>query len=230
MGMAASQARYLALTARKSNVEFQGQQINQQRTMLSCEQSELFSDLTSLKNPMPPSALDYEYDVYTFDSISEEAESLSYRIREDSITTDPNTGVSTMKVTWTENGIEYEDTIEGEFLGTSSTGYTQLNITNGGEKARIQTGYVDKLAKGKWNDEEAFNEAMAKYNADIVKYNNEVQRINLKAEDIQLQDRTLELKLRNLDTEQSAIQTELESVKKVIEDTVKTVFTTFQSS
>ena len=35
MGMAASQARFLGLTARKNNVEFEGQQINQQRTALS---------------------------------------------------------------------------------------------------------------------------------------------------------------------------------------------------
>ena len=34
MGMAASQARFLGLTARKTNVEYEGQQINQQRTRL----------------------------------------------------------------------------------------------------------------------------------------------------------------------------------------------------
>ena len=37
MGMAASQARFLGLTARKSNVEYQVQQINQQRTSLANE-------------------------------------------------------------------------------------------------------------------------------------------------------------------------------------------------
>ena len=31
MGMAASQARFLSLTARKSNIEYEGQQINEQR-------------------------------------------------------------------------------------------------------------------------------------------------------------------------------------------------------
>ena len=35
MGMAASQARYLGLTARKTNVEYEGQQINQARTALA---------------------------------------------------------------------------------------------------------------------------------------------------------------------------------------------------
>ena len=35
MGMAASQARYLSLVARKTNVEWEGQQINQARTALA---------------------------------------------------------------------------------------------------------------------------------------------------------------------------------------------------
>ena len=35
MGMAASQARYLGLTARKTNCEWEGQQINQARTACS---------------------------------------------------------------------------------------------------------------------------------------------------------------------------------------------------
>ena len=33
MGMAASQARYLGLTARKTNVEYEGQQINKAQTL-----------------------------------------------------------------------------------------------------------------------------------------------------------------------------------------------------
>ena len=35
MGLAASQARLLSLQARQSNLEYQGQQINQERTILS---------------------------------------------------------------------------------------------------------------------------------------------------------------------------------------------------
>ena len=39
MGLSASQARLLSLTARQSNLEYEGQQINQQRTTLSNESS-----------------------------------------------------------------------------------------------------------------------------------------------------------------------------------------------
>ena len=59
MGMAASQARFLGLTARKTNVEYEGQQVNQQRTALSNESAGLFNQMLTLKVPVPPSATDY---------------------------------------------------------------------------------------------------------------------------------------------------------------------------
>ena len=46
MGMAASQARFLGLTARMNNVEFEGQQINQQRTALSNKSASYYTDQT----------------------------------------------------------------------------------------------------------------------------------------------------------------------------------------
>ena len=48
MGMSASQARFLSLTARKNNVEFEGQQINQQRTTLSNESASYYSELCNM--------------------------------------------------------------------------------------------------------------------------------------------------------------------------------------
>ncbi|MBR6722403.1 hypothetical protein IKL64_03010, partial [bacterium] len=66
MGMAASQARFLSLTARKTNVEFEGQQINQQRTSLSNESANYYSQLCNMVVPTPPSSEDYTKTVYTF--------------------------------------------------------------------------------------------------------------------------------------------------------------------
>lgn len=54
MGIAASQARYLYLTARQTNVEFEGQQINQARTNLANEQSGLFRDMLKIEAPTVP--------------------------------------------------------------------------------------------------------------------------------------------------------------------------------
>lgn len=71
MGLAASQARLLGLTARKSNVEYKGQQINQQRTALSNEVMGLYEEYNKLKPPVPPSVTDYQQTTYTVDSTSE---------------------------------------------------------------------------------------------------------------------------------------------------------------
>ena len=66
MGMSASQARFLCLTARKNNVEFEGQQINQQRTTLSNESATYYSELCNMEVPTPPSIDDYTKVSYTF--------------------------------------------------------------------------------------------------------------------------------------------------------------------
>ena len=66
MGMAASQARFLGLTARKTNVEYEGQQINQQRTTLSNQTASYYTDLLGMTVPVPPSIEDYTKTVYTF--------------------------------------------------------------------------------------------------------------------------------------------------------------------
>ena len=66
MGMSASQARFLGLTARKNNIEFEGQQINQQRTTLSNQSANYYNDLLGMSVPVPPSVDDYTKVVYTF--------------------------------------------------------------------------------------------------------------------------------------------------------------------
>ena len=67
MGMAASQARFLGLTARLNNVEFEAQQINQQRTSLSNKSASYYSDLLGMSVPTAPSVDAYTQTVYTFD-------------------------------------------------------------------------------------------------------------------------------------------------------------------
>src|SRR5574344_880584 len=66
MGMAASQARFLSLTARKNNTEYEGQQVNQQRTTLSNQSANYYNQLMGMKVPTPPSSTDYTKTVYSF--------------------------------------------------------------------------------------------------------------------------------------------------------------------
>ncbi len=67
MGMAASQARFLGLTARMNNVEYEGQQINQQRTALSNKTASYYTDLLGMEVPTAPSVEQFTQTVYTFD-------------------------------------------------------------------------------------------------------------------------------------------------------------------
>ena len=64
--MAASQARFLGLTARKTNTEYEGQQINQQRTCLANQSANYYNQLLGMTVPTPPSTSDYTKTVYTF--------------------------------------------------------------------------------------------------------------------------------------------------------------------
>ncbi len=66
MGMAASQARYLALTARKTNCEYEGQQINQARTALANQSANLFNQLLTLEVPVAPKTTDYTEVQYSY--------------------------------------------------------------------------------------------------------------------------------------------------------------------
>lgn len=59
MGMSASQARYLGLIARQNDLEYQGQQINQERTVLSQQVTDLYNTLQNMTVPTPPSTTDY---------------------------------------------------------------------------------------------------------------------------------------------------------------------------
>ena len=68
MGLAASQARWVALAARKSNVEYEGQQINQARTALANQSSELWNQLYAMEVPTAPSTSEFTSTQYTFEN------------------------------------------------------------------------------------------------------------------------------------------------------------------
>lgn len=50
MGLAASQARFLQLTARKSDLEFKGQQLNQERTINAHNMDRLVEEMQQLSS------------------------------------------------------------------------------------------------------------------------------------------------------------------------------------
>lgn len=93
MGMSASQGRFMELTARKSNVEYHGQQINQQRTELANQSASYNSQLLNLSVPTPPNTTDFTKTAYTF-----KANGVSY-------TLEPLSGYNAATRTYTVNTI-----------------------------------------------------------------------------------------------------------------------------
>ena len=64
MGMSATQARYLSLVAQQTNLEYQGQQINQERSVLAQQVSDLYNSLLNLQVPTPPNTQEFTRVVY----------------------------------------------------------------------------------------------------------------------------------------------------------------------
>lgn len=355
MGMSASQARFLCLTARKNNVEFEGQQINQQRTTLSNESGNYYAELCNMTVPTPPSIDDYTKVSYTFDDgaltntitsmiakgnnqysisyiqqwqddysivsasssiISKEDDKYKigsatlrklgnlddYNILQDpylsSLSEDQlqdlmqqekyyqsmlNDNVLNNPASTNEWYVRYvKDSASGSYvpyfyeanqveddakyidgyatsnincysLGTSTRTKEVLNALGSVEKDSTgryisitifqtdEDGNIKKdengfdisteysLVTNTSTDEDAYNDAMNKYNYEQFQYDQKVQDINSKIEILQQQDKSLELELKQLDTEESAISTEMDAVKKVISKNIDSTFKTFNA-
>lgn len=116
MGMSASQARYLGLVARQNDLEYQGQQINQERTILSQQVTDLYNMLQNLKVPTPPSTSEYTKVQYT-GTIG----ASSYTFDASSIKPDSN---GTYKLSLSES--KYGNSL------TQNNGYSTVNAGGGG--------------------------------------------------------------------------------------------------
>ena len=73
MGLAASQARYLALTAQKSDLELTGQQINQSRLELANVTNDLFNQSTVL-DPTSTQAIQIQLRINALQSLDQSLE------------------------------------------------------------------------------------------------------------------------------------------------------------
>lgn len=210
MGLAATQTRFLALTARKSNVEYKGQQINQQRTVLSDKSASLYSEMLTISVPVPPSTGDFTKIYYYY---RPEGENRKYKL-------DINETTHTAAlVNITDGDDEYAvsnvtlDTKHGLYNAT-------IRLENGAEKT-VSLGVAEEV------DNDAYDQAYTQYIYKQYLYEQELESINAKTAIIQQQDKALELELKRLDTEQNELKTEMESLNKVLGDNVENSYKTF---
>lgn len=129
MGMSASQMRYCMLSGKQSDVEFQGQQINQQRTTLATQSSALNTQLLDLNVPTPPSSDDFTIKSYTFtDSSGATAKITGYQYN--SGTTALSDG--TQPGNWTVSYTTTATGDQGQIFGTPTVKNENGNYTVGG--------------------------------------------------------------------------------------------------
>lgn len=252
MGLAASQTRFLQLTSRKSNIEFQGQQINQQRLLLANESSGLYQRQLSLQPPVPPtsSKANYLKPAYTFyDTASDTTKTIkfifdandnvigatiNYNIYETS-------GVATQKYINVHSGVatgagdSVSHGVPTSFAndisfdpGSGRLNKLNISIWDAATGAEITSNYTGSdITYAPEFDSVAYNDDMNKYEYQKSVYDCELDKLNAETAGIQNQDRTLELKMKQLDTEHNAIGMELESIQKVIKANMDSSFKTF---
>lgn len=210
MGLAASQARFLTLTARLSSNEYQGQQINQQRTALADQSANLFNKMLTFSVPTPPDSTDY-------------SSSTTYTYQDSTGATKTITGYT--PVTASDSSVSYTltysdgTTAKASAITTASGVLSTVTLSGASETTSLTAN--TKTAN------QAYEEAYSQYEYKKNLYDQEIANINAQTSVIQTKDRNLEMQLRQLDTAEKAYQAEIESVKKVIEKNIDIVFKTF---
>ena len=310
MGLAATQARYLGLTARKTNIEFEGQQVNQQRTVLANESAGLYHKLYSLNVPTPPNVTDFYKTTYSYSaggttySINswstsstdknkynvnvsyDKTSDVGYKsftngtivssgtanqytisinsknsIIDTSSTTkssviDNARGATTegtyytytdssssttyyLEKEWFDSHVSMDvsSEIQRYYVGTQTAtvtenhdGCTLTFDSSGGITDIIDPTLSEStltVSSTTAKDDDAYNNAMNKYNSDKLAYEKELAEINAQTEQIQSEDRSLELRLRQLDTEQETLATEMDALKSVLDKNIEKVFKVF---
>ena len=127
----------------------------------------------------------------------------------------------------------------GTYTATQNKDYVELEFDSTGRISQITipTEYDANGEPVAWKklpvtsksetDNEAYEEAMTKYEYAKYQYDKEQTEINAQMSIIQAQDKKLELKLQRLDHERTQITTELEALKKVVTDDIESSYKTF---
>lgn len=222
MGMSASQARFLMLTARKSDIEYQVQQINQQRLLLSNNMESTIKEYTDKMNNT----------VLVYKSIAENANcTLTYDVITKPIS-EGGMGLYIINsagkiVVASEDELEGLDEEECKMFWVDDSvkdyDFLERNLKNG------------NLYIGDYNPskEEPITRYSLDGSSDILEVadtsDDAVAQANYETSmtSLQRKDKMLELQLSQLETEHQAIQTEIDSIKDVINKNVESSFKTF---
>lgn len=225
MGLSASQARYLQLTARKSDNEYEAQQINQQRMEIAQKLQDI-----SMKYSDGMNNRQLLFITNTSDGNDVEKVKLTYT----TITAAAPQGLGYRLVT--KNGIEVCPESKKEENGD--------NIAICYDDRCLDSKYIEEqLRNGNWmlqrpeKSEESENNSWKNIhysslgNVEDSLDTSDDAAISAEYEQkvayFQQKDKELELHLQQIQTSHQAIQTEIDSVKKVIQKNTEKTFKTF---
>ena len=220
MGLCASQARLLMLTARRSDLEYQAQQISQARMVLAQNQEAVarkYSDALSNKK-------------------------LQIRTDDGTVNLTPQTlfeagyGFKYNGQSYTEYDDATKEAIK-EMFG-SSTG--EVGADNNVFQRYLMEGRIVLLERSKTQNEE---DEMVSFDETSVAGTNNIYEVYYTEDDaaakaeydasmsaLQRKDKQMELDADRIETEHNAIQTEIESVEGVIKKNIESSFKIFADS
>lgn len=224
MGLSASQARFLQLTARKSNVEYQAQQISFERLQLANKMTEaatLYQDKTSnrkyiftYRNGEGTSNVDVTYKNYLnymnkqlegFSSSQEKYYLVSSSAKkiivtnQDEIDTMINNDPSLKQENFMIVDDDLQDTDHFQHALSSGTYYFATLEKDDAGNVSFKADSIENIGAGSISevyDEADDKEAQAEYDTTMAK--------------IQKTDKSLEMELDKLETERNALQTEID--------------------
>ncbi len=257
MGMSASQARYLQLTARKTDLEFEAQQICHKRLTLAERTERIATAFSEKINDRKlyynapytlTTAIDDDGNIKELVSFGEDCSTLK-RLDYYDITNeinDENQPGLGMRIVDSEGRIIVPELPEGgdpaKYLVVP--GIVANRNANSTTYAEACDYLENRLRSGDWLVQQP-NTNKDSYNGldwvDIDFYNhNNIDDLlykdndsaaeaeyTQKTETIQRQDKMLEMRLNQITTQQNAVQTEMDAVEKVLQKNVENSFKTF---
>lgn len=217
MGLAASQARLLLLTARKSDLEYRAQQITnslmilaQQTEEVAREYSVKISNQTVIFQGIDKDQTTTKFSASTISSLSDVNGAYKLKIRIDTGKVDENGDPVYEWVDWDDKKfIDYKgyQILEGYNNGTMQIVYTNQD----GQEEKIDLNGNNGFVTTYYTDDD--KEAEAEYNTKIAS--------------IQVKEKRLQNDLNQVQTQQKACDTEIDSVKKIMDKNIERTFKVF---
>ncbi len=222
MGLSASQARYLTLTARKNNLEFEIQQTTQAKMLLA---QQMDTEALLWSNGMNIQHLYYSKD--GDGSSTQDMQRLSYQL----VTASEEDGGLGMQVRDSYGRLVVSELPDPMPEGKTVKDYVVEPYCSQADyfENNLKTGNwtIQKMTRDGWTDQTIDGAEFIYTGVDSGDYAMANADYNAKVESLERKDKQFDMRIQQLSTEQKAIENEMDSVKKVIDKNIEETFKTF---